>query len=120
MNPIHRESIYSEDVDVDLPADTVDLDHLRRALVGPFDRAAHAVQIAGYEQDDAVIERELLCRIDEVETVRIPVGPLADGDAFAAHLLRVAASKVDHPVAIKQVRIIGLCVEAILERWAQA
>jgi len=118
MNRLHRESIYSEILDVDFLATDIDLDRLRRDLAGPFDRAAHAVQIAGYEQDDAVIERELLCRLDGGEAVRIPVGPLADRDAFMAHFLGAVSSKLDRPTSAEQIRIIGLRVEAILERWS--
>ena len=73
-----RSKLFEETVSVTWPLSEIDLDALRRGFAPPFDRAAHAVQLAGFEQDDAVIERYLRCRVGDRPPVDVPADSLSD------------------------------------------
>lgn len=73
-----RSKLFEETVSVTWSLSEIDLDALRRGFAPPFDRAAHAVQLAGFEQDDAVIERYLRCRVGDRPPVDIPADSMSD------------------------------------------
>ncbi|MCH7596424.1 MAG: hypothetical protein IID35_07680 [Planctomycetes bacterium] len=73
-----RSKLFEETVSVTWPLSEIDLDALRRGFAPPFDRAAHAVQLAGFEQDDAVIERYLCCRVGDRPPVDVPADSMSD------------------------------------------
>lgn len=90
---IHRRVVFDETVEMIFDPAGQDLAALRRAFLSPFDRAAHAVQVLGYEQDDAVIERFLLCQVDDThrspemraDSSRTFAGAAVDGLGAGAH-----------------------------------
>ncbi len=98
-------------------ADSVDLEQLRHQFAPPFDRAAQVVQRAGYEQDDAVIDRYLVCLFGSAGPHLIPAESLADRDRFVNHLMDAARLIAKARLAAADIRVVGLRVKAVLEQW---
>ncbi|MCO6436382.1 MAG: hypothetical protein J5J06_04765 [Phycisphaerae bacterium] len=127
---ISRRVVFDETVEVSFDPRQDPLEMLRRAFLAPFDRAAHAVQVLGYEQDDAVIERHLLCQAtggmvpsepnSEAApvrtTVEVPAEGLSDAGSFNA-ALKQSLNVRGHEAEFDEVRIVALRVVAVLERW---
>jgi hypothetical protein len=71
------------------PLQATDLPQIRSAISQLMDQAAHAVQLAGYEQDDAEIDRYAEMRPKgERESKRIEIESLGDADALVAPFTR--------------------------------
>ncbi len=90
-----RSKLFEETVSVTWPLSEIDLDALRRGFARPFDRAAHAVQLAGFEQDDAVIERYLRCRVGDRPPVDVPADSLSDRSRMIENIV-TALRRVGH------------------------
>jgi len=78
--------VYDETLPMEMSARALDLARLRRGFAELFDRAAQAVQLAGYEQDDAVLERYLLVRAADGAEVVVSAEWLADRERLIGHL----------------------------------
>ena len=117
IRPPPRELLYSETLPIDEVAAELDLAELRRRFAPMFDRAARAVQLAGYEQDDTVVARVLVCRAGEQGRVEVPAEFLADRARLLGVVTRAVTASVGRPVAASAVQLIGLKVSAYRERW---
>ncbi len=95
MSPPVRSKLFEETVPVAWPLSEIDLESLRRSFAPPFDRAAHAVQLAGFEQVDAVIERYLVCRVGDRPPVDIPADSLSDRSRMIEHIVSTLRSAGD-------------------------
>lgn len=107
--------LFAETVPVDWPADDLELGPLREGFALLFDRAAHAVQLAGYEQDDALIDRSLICEVAGVGQVPVPsvfLGDLGRLRRLVDESVQRAAGRV---VPVTSVRVVALAVEARLD-----
>ena len=114
--PPTRTTVFSRVTPVDFAVADLNLDDLRRSFAELFDQAAHAIQLAGYEQDDGIINRWLVCRVGERE-LKVPADTLADADRFRRALLAEVEAQLCVAVDRDEVAIIGLRVDAILECW---
>jgi len=101
MSPSTRRVVFAETIPIEMRVDDLDLGRLRRGFAELFDRAAHAVQLAGYEQDDAVLERFLIVRSAYGEEVVVRADWLED--------------RSRGPLDVSEVQIVGARVEAVLE-----
>jgi hypothetical protein len=110
-------TLYSETTPVEWAADRLDLDQLRRRFGELFDRAAHAVQLAGFEQDDAVLERKLVCRVASGIEHVVTADALSDRTAFRAHLESQVQAATEGSANLDEVVITGLRVSALLQGW---
>ena len=110
-----RKHLWEATLPVDFAALDVDLDRLRRGFAALFDDAARAVQLAGYQQDDTVLERLLLCRIGEKVERMITVDCLSDRSRFLDHIRAQALGPADAPSRLRAVRIVGLKVVSVLD-----
>lgn len=114
MSARSRQVVYNETLPMEMSAAALDLARLRRGFAELFDRAAHAVQLAGYEQDDALFERHLLVRTADGAEVAVRADWLADRERLIGHL----AENLGHSVTsvdLSCVSIIGIGVEAVVE-----
>jgi N-methylhydantoinase A len=84
---------------------------LRRAFSGLMDRAAHAVQLEGYEQDDSLLERSVDMRYrGQAHELTVPLESLGDVDRLlepfhAEHGRRFGHAVPDEPVQLVTARI---------------
>jgi len=86
MSARNRQVVYNETLPLVMSAAALDLERLRRGFAELFDRAAQAVQLAGYDQDDAVFERYLIVRTADGAEVTIKADWLADRERLIGHL----------------------------------
>ena len=93
----------------------LDLDRLRRCFAELFDRAAHAVQLAGYEQDDAVLERFLVVRSALGEEVAARADCLADRERLLNHTTAAVEAESGASADTHELTIVGLRVVAVVE-----
>ncbi len=125
---------------MEMSAAALDLERLRRGFAELFDRSAQAVQLAGYEQDDAVFERYLVLRTADGAEVSIGAAWLADRERLIGHIagsldrgrrhegtvreritnyeLRITNAetrKLASGADLSDVLIIGIRVEAVVE-----
>ena len=115
MSPPTRRVVYAETVPIEMRVDDLDLDRLRRGFAELFDRAAHAVQLAGYEQDDAVLERFLIVRSAYGEEVVVRADWLADRERLIRQIAAELEDRSRGPLDVSDVQIVGARVEAMLE-----
>jgi len=140
MSAGNRQVEYNETLSMEMSAAALDLERLRRGFAELFDRAAQAVQLAGYEQDDAVFERYLLVRTADGAEVTITAEWLADRERLIGHIAgslykghrheategeritnyelqitRAETQKRASDVDLADVLIIGIRVEAVIE-----
>ncbi len=113
-----RTPLFEETVPVTFALDDVDLDLLRRRFAGLFDRAAHAVQLTGDEQDDAVIERHLVCRVAGAEPFRVSAEFLATRAALVRHVVDAVGTRTKRSLQPNEIQIEGLGVVAVRESIA--
>lgn len=116
--PIQRTVVFDETVPSALDGGGSDLAELRDQFQPPFERAAHAVQVLGFEQDDAIIERRLRCQLPDGSELEVAADFLGDAVAFREHLRR-AIGTTRGAITVEHCRIVGLRVVAILERWGR-
>jgi hypothetical protein len=115
MTPPTRRVVYAETVPIEMRVDDLDLDRLRRGFAELFDRAAHAVQLAGYEQDDAVLERFLIVRCAGGEEIVVRADWLADRERLAEHIASELERAVDGTWTPSDVQLTKIKVVAVLE-----
>ncbi|MFH1111398.1 MAG: hypothetical protein V1790_19700 [Planctomycetota bacterium] len=107
--------MYVETVPIEMRVDGLDLDRLRRGFAELFDRAAHAVQLAGHEQDDAVLERFLIVRSAGGADIVVRADWLADRERLVRQIGAGLEDRSRGPVDVSDVQIVGARVEAMLE-----
>lgn len=110
-----RTTVFSSVTPVNFAVADLNLDDLRRSFAPTFDQAAHAIQLAGFEQDDGVINRWLVCRVNGREP-EVIAESLADTDRFRQTLLAGLEAQLGVAVNANEVAIVGLRVDAVLER----
>lgn len=86
MSARSRRVVYNETLPLEMAAAALDLEHLRRGFAELFDGAAQAVQLAGYEQDDAVFERYLALQTADGAEVTIGAAWLANRERLIGHI----------------------------------
>lgn len=107
--------LFADTVSVNWPADQLELGPLREGFAVLFDRAAHAVQLAGYEQDDALIDRSLICEVVGLGQIPVPSVPLGDLGRLR-HLVDESIQRASgRVVPVTEVRVVALAVEARLD-----
>jgi hypothetical protein len=114
MSARSRQVVYNETLPMEMAAAALDLERLRMGFAELFDRAAQAVQLAGYEQDDAVFERYLLVRTAEGAEVSIGAEWLADRERLIGHIAESLDRSV-RGVDLSGACIIGIRVEAVVD-----
>ena len=117
MPPIRREIVFDESAAWNCALADLDLPALRAGFAGLMERAAAAVQARGYEQDDSLVERLLVCRVAAGEVVTVDAAWLADAERLAAHVRARVGELVGRGVGGAEVSIAGLRVTATLEGW---
>ena len=65
----------------------IDLDEVHRKFSELFDQAARANTLAGFDLDDVLVERHVVCTMDGVEPIKVSADHLSDRDRFVAHVL---------------------------------
>jgi hypothetical protein len=115
MSPPTRRVVYAETVPIEMRVGDLDLDRLRRGFAELFDRAAQAVQLAGYEQDDAVLERFLIVRSAGGEEIVVRADWLADRERLVRQIAAGLEDRSRGPVDVADVQIVGARVEAVVE-----
>ena len=115
MSPPTRRVVYAETVPIEMRVDDLDLDRLRRGFAELFDRAAHAVQLAGYEQDDAVLERFLIVRCAGGEEIVVRADWMMDCERLADHVASELGRTIDGTWKPSDVQLIKIKVVAVLE-----
>jgi len=98
----------------------VDLRRLREAVADLMDRAAHAVEVAGLQQDEAVLERWMTCRYaGDDRSLTVPIESLTDREWLMSAFHKAAAAAFSGPgdgeAGARQVEIIGLKVIAVTD-----
>jgi len=114
MSARSRQVVYHETLAMEMSAAALDLERLRRGFAELFDRAARAVQLAGYEQDDAVFERYLFVRTAEGAEALIGAEWLADRGRLVRHIAESLVGCVTG-VDLSGVCIKGIRVEAVVD-----
>jgi len=117
MNEIIHKTLFDQTIDHADRFSTLDFDRLRREMLSLFEAAAHAVQVAGYEQDDAVIDRYIICHVGGHD-MTMPVNYLSTSAAFESAMRKQLHQGKVEDVESDDVTIVALRVTAILERWA--
>lgn len=121
-----RELAYQEDAAFVANLDRISMDELRRAFAPMFDRAAHAVEAAGYAQDDSVVVRKVRCRHQsgsERSAVSgdewfVEAESLSDQERLNSRIRLAARESGVEALADGDIIVSGLRVEAFIERWA--
>ena len=108
-------TLYTETLPVEFSLNDLDLDVLRRRFAEVFDRAAHAVQLAGFEQDDAIIERYVICRLGERTELAVTAESLSDRERLSRHVTETIRLRTGPSTVQSDVRIVGLKVEARID-----
>ncbi len=94
----------------------IDLDRLRRAVAVLMEKGAQAIQVDGYEQDDAELDRLMVVRFrGENRTITIPIESLTDLDRLLAPFHAAAPPQVRHSDSSRHVEIVGLVVQVIAD-----
>lgn len=108
-----RRLVFEETRPVQVRVDRLDLEWLRRQFAEPFDGAAQAVQRAGLDQDDTVVERILVCDFGGQDPpVSVPAAWLSDRARLQQALLEHCRKSGRDGAALEDITIIGLRVEA--------
>jgi len=116
MTELIRETLFDQTKDyVDCLA-KLDFDRLREAMLPLFEAAAHAVQVAGYEQDDAVIDRFVVCHVKDDE-ITILADHFSTKAFFTASVSNQLIQQSFDTTNEQDVEIVSLRVTATLERW---
>jgi len=82
-----------------------------------FDKAALAVNRAGYDLDDVVFDRFIACRRHRSDPVDVPLPSLTDAAAIASAAVDSLICQGNDSSPPIEPRIAALRVVVILERW---
>ena len=118
MQNLTRKSLFRERLPIEQRLTNTDLDDLRQRFMPLFDRAAQAIQVAGYEQDDGVIVRRLVCDTNGGFEHVIEADALGDADRFVARITHAVSTVAGRSLEPADITITALEVETFLERWA--
>jgi len=114
-NQPRRTVIHEETVPCNVPLDELDLDWLRRQFSALFDRAAGAVNRAGYDLDDVIVERFVTTSAENRERLHTAPHSLSDSDRFVREITAALRGQANaNPVNPK---IVGHSVRVTLEQW---
>jgi hypothetical protein len=113
---VHREVVFEETVSFEARLEEIDVDRLRRFFSALFDRAASAVNRAGFDLDDAVIENAVLCGCDE-SIVEVPIGFFSDRAALMVAVERALSGQDDIVRGATGLVILGVRSRVLVERW---
>ncbi len=116
MAELIRETLFDQTKDHSDRLATLDFDRLRQEMSVLFESAAHAVQVAGYEQDDAVIDRFVECRVSG-ENFTILADHFSTQELFKNSVSHQLNQQHARDFDEADVEITSLRVTAILERW---
>ena len=113
------QTIFEGGADWDVSLAEVDLDAVRRKFSELFDQAAHANTLAGFDLDDVLVERHIVCTADGLTPIKVAADHLSDRERFMAHVLSTV-NAADHggpcpPYVTEQVKIVELRVTVIRE-----
>jgi hypothetical protein len=108
----------TEELRVAWRADAIPLDELQVAFADLFERAAYVVQCKGYEQDDTIVDRFLLCRNAE-RTYVVEASFISDGRLLVEQLKRDLRVACGGAVELSNVTVVGLRVVTILDAWPE-
>ena len=84
------QTIFECGADWDVSLAQIDLDEVRRKFSELFDQAAHANTLAGFDLDDVLVDRHVVCSMDGVTRITVSADHLSDRDRFVAHVLSKA------------------------------
>lgn len=112
---LRRRIVFDDTVPFDAPLTGIDLDPIRRVFSDLFDRAAQALSHAGYDQDDAVVERYLICRAADTLDHEIPADFFSDARRLTEHVTSAVRAAGAGEFGRAEIRIIGLKAVATLE-----
>lgn len=115
MSARSRQVVFNETLPLEMAVAALDLERLRRGFAELFDRAARAVQLVGYEQDDALFERYLVLRTVDGTEVTTGAEWLADRERLVRHIAGSVHGSNTASVELSPVSIIGIRVEAVVE-----
>ncbi len=118
MIELIRETLFDNCIDYNDRLTTLDFDRLRAAMLTLFEAAAHTVQVAGYEQDDAVIDRFVVCHV-RGEDIRIIVDQFSTQEFFKTSIRNQLIQQSVKNLEDADVEIVSLRVTATLERWPE-
>lgn len=110
--------LCTQETAVDWPADAIPLDELQVHFADLFERAAYVVQCKGYEQDDTIVDRFLLCRIGE-DTHVVEAAFISDENLLTKRLASDLETVTGKRVALAATTVVGLRVVAILDGWPE-
>lgn len=102
-------TLHTERLETSLPATAAALTGLSHDFSPLFDRAACAIRAEGYDLDDVVLERWLVCRVGAGDEVRLRAEPLSDSArlADAVHqALGVAPPRAEATVTALEVLVL--------------
>ena len=117
MSEIIRETLFDQTKDHADRFISLDFDRLRCEMMTLFESAAHAVQVAGYEQDDAVIDRFVICRVGGHD-ITMSVNYQSTHAAFESAMRKQLQQRKVEDIESDGVAIVALRVTATLERWS--
>ncbi len=120
MAKLKRTSIFKKRQTVDHRLSELSVATLRHEFMPLFDAGAQAIQVLGYEQDDGVIIRRLVCRVAEGREWVVEAEFLADSDGFSQRLTDALSKETGTQLVISDVTIVALEVETFLERWEES
>jgi hypothetical protein len=117
MPPIQRKVVFDESVPWEGGLVELDLRRFQLGFAALMERAAAAVQVLGYEQDDSVVERLLVCQAGAGQPVTVGADWLADRERLIGHVAAQVGTSAGRAVASNEVAIVALRVVATLEQW---
>jgi len=109
--------LWTGETAVNWRADAIPLGQLQGGFAGLFERAAYTVQCKGYEQDDSILDRFLLCRVGD-DTHVVEASFISDVGLLTRQLSRNLHSLTGNG-DLATVTIVGLRVVASLDQWPQ-
>jgi len=115
--PPSRVLLSTADAAFDSPAFGLDLDELRRLFLKLCDDTAQAVQSAGHDLDEVIVERFLRCRLCDSSTFDAPADVLSDKERLLHSLSETARRNQGLSMDAGSLHVVGLRVVAYLERW---
>jgi len=109
-----RQTLFEETIAIQARLDQLDWKDIRLQFAQLMERAAKATQQAGYEQDDVVVDRMLVCSLESQSQVIIPADWLADSRKMVQSIVHAC-----HESAPDRIRVVGLAIIAVREGWPE-